>query len=285
MGTAPGDIQSPGAASSRQSQHPRAPTRPTDLPPMTFLDPNFLLPHYENDAQNDQLWVCWPSLVAVAKTPRFALDHSVFHELSPLPGGFFLGGVGHVDNGSLFREQVMAHVSAGTDLEEAIRTALRAVPARDHNASVCYARFDPLEATFRIEGIGPSISVVHLTAGSGRLLPMQIGGVPVTIALRSGEALALIAHPHAWDKHVLAAIHQALPENDVDLSEATLQGLGAALDAIPGPSARLILYRSDDAGTPNKGGRQDLLMPTGELNTSWADADLEFLDELAGVLV
>jgi hypothetical protein len=250
---------------------------------MTFLDPVFLLPRYENDADNDQLRACWPGLVAVARTPGVAAQHGVFHELSPLPGGFFLGGVGYVDDGSRFREQVLALVSSGTDLEEALRTAVRSVPTFGHSASACYARFDPLEATFRIEGVGPYISAVHLTAGTGRLLPkpMETSGAPMMVALRPGEALALIAHPRAWDKHVLAAIHQALPEDLVDLTERKLQELGAVLDASTGPSARLLLYRSDEAGTRHTGGRQDLLMPTGELSASWTDADLEFLEELA----
>jgi hypothetical protein len=114
---------------------------------------------------------------------------------------------------------------------------------------------------------------------------METGGPPIIVVLRRGEALILIAHPWSWDKRVLAAIHQALPENLVDLSEGTMQQLGAALDALPGHSARMLLYRSDEIGTPNMGDRQDLLMPTGELNASWTDADVEFLDELAGSLV
>jgi hypothetical protein len=192
-----------------------------------------------------------------------------------------------VDDGSRFREQVLAHVSAGVDLEEALRTAFRSVPALGHGASACYARFDPLEATLRIEGAGPHISAVHLTAGSTRLLPksLESGGAPITLALRSGEALALIAHPRAWDKHVLAAIHRALPEDFVDLTEDKLRELGAALDAIPGPSAILLLYRSDEAGAPNTGKSHDLLMPTGELSTSWTEADTGWLEELADIPV
>jgi hypothetical protein len=234
---------------------------------MTSLAPISLLPHYENDADNDQLRARWPGLVAVARTPRATADRRIFHELSPLPGGFFLGGVGHVDDGSRFREQVLAHVTAGADLEEALRTSLRSVRVFHPSASACYARFDPIEATLRMQGIGPSVSAVHITAGTGTLLPKSTGtsGTPVTLALRSGEALALIAHPRAWNKHVLAAIHQALPEDFVDMTEGTLRHLDAALDAISGPSVRLLLYRSDEAGTPSTGGRHDLVMPTGEL--------------------
>jgi hypothetical protein len=223
----------------------------------------------------------------VARTPSVAAKYGAFHELSPLPGGFFLGGVGCVDDGSRLREQVLAHVSAGTDLEEALRTAFRSSSTMSHNASACYARFDPLEATFRIEGVGPHVSVAHLTAGWGRLLPksLETGGGPITVALRPGEALALVAHPRAWDKHVLAAVVQALPEDFVAMTEAQFQQLSADLDAIPGPSARLLLYRSDGAGAPKIGSNQDLLMPTGELDVSWTDADREFIDELAGSLL
>jgi hypothetical protein len=192
-----------------------------------------------------------------------------------------------VDDGSRFREQVLAHVSAGADLEEALGTAFRSPSAMSHGASACYARFDPLEATFRIEGVGPHVSAVHLTAGRGTLLPKSVeaGGAPITAALRPGEALALIAHPRAWDKHVLAALHRALPEEFVSMTEGQFQHLSRVLDSIPGPSARLLLYRSDQAGASTMGGTQDLLMPTGELNASWTDADLEFMDELAGSLV
>jgi hypothetical protein len=254
---------------------------------MTFLDPTTLLPRYENDAGSDQMRACWPGLVAVARTPSVAAKCGAFHELSPLPGGFFLGGVGCVDDGSRFREQVLAHLSAGTDLEEALCTAVRSPSTMSLSASACYARFDPLEATFRIEGVGPHVSAAHLTAGRGRLLPKSFedGGGPVTVALRPGEALALVAHPRAWDKHVLAAVIQALPEDFVAMTEVQFEHLSAVLDAIPGPSARLLLYRSDGAGAPKIGSSEDLLMPTGELNVSWTDADREFIDELAGSLV
>lgn len=105
------------------------------------------------------------------------------------------------------------------------------------------------------------------------------------VALRPGEALALIAHPRAWDKHVLATIHQALPEDVGDLTEDKLQELGGVLDGIPGPLARLLLYRSDDAGTAATDSLRDRLMPTGGLRTPWTDADLDFLDQLAGSVV
>jgi hypothetical protein len=84
---------------------------------------------------------------------------------------------------------------------------------------------------------------------------------------------------------VLAAVVQALPEDFVAMTEAQFQQLSADLDAIPGPSARLLLYRSDGAGAPKLGSNQDLLMPTGELDVSWTDADREFIDELAGSLL
>ena len=249
---------------------------------MTYLDPNFLLPQYDNDS--DQLRACWPSLVAVART-KSAPSHDVFHELSPLPGGFFLAGVGEASVGSHLREEVQAHLVAGADLKEAVRIGLRSDTDCAYGASACYAHFDPLEATMRIESAGrPHVSAIYFTAGSGSLLRTSIqseGGTPVALALRPGEAIALIAHPRAWDKHVLSAVHHALPEDAAKLTEADVQNLCTALDDITGPSARLLLYRHDGAGTTYGGGRKDSLMPAGELNPTWTREDLEFLDRLA----
>src|SRR5580693_2125848 len=125
---------------------------------MTYLDPTSLLPQYETEGHNDQLRACWPGLYAVAGTK--AAKHDVFHELSPLPGGFFLAGVGEANQPSHIREKVFAHVSAGTDLKEALRIALRSDVSRGIGASACYVHFDPLEATLRIEGLGPHVSAI-----------------------------------------------------------------------------------------------------------------------------
>ena len=248
---------------------------------MTYLDPYSLLPLYEADSDSDQLRASWPGLVAVART-QSAASHNVFHELSPLPGGFFLAGVGEASVGSHLREEVQAHLVAGADLKEAMQIALRSDPGC---ASASYVHFDPLEATLRIESAGrPHVSAIYVTAGSGTLLrtAMQYeGGTPVTLALRRGEALALIAHPRAWDKHVLSAVHHALPYDAVSLTEANVQNLDAALDSVASPSARLLLYRQDAAGTSYGGGSKDSLMPASELNPIWTREDLEFLDRMA----
>jgi hypothetical protein len=103
----------------------------------------------------------------------------------------------------------------------------------------------------------------------------------MTTALRPGEALALIAHPRAWDKHVLSAIHQALPEDSAILTERDIQGLCAELDAMPGPSARVLLYRQDGAGAPNLSGSKDSLLPSGDTDPHWTPEDLEFLERIA----
>jgi hypothetical protein len=252
---------------------------------MTYLDPNSLLPQYETDS--DELRACWPDLVAVART-RWGALHAVFHELSPQPGGFFLAGVGESSDGSHLRDEVLAHLVAGADLKEALQIALRSEPHRTLGASACYVHFDPLEATMRIECAGPHVSAIYLTAGSGTLLRTATeseSGIPMRLALRPGEALALIVHPRAWQKHVLSAIHHALPENTVTLTEDDVQHLCAVLDDIAGPSARLLLYRQDAAGTPDGGGSKDSLMPAGEMSPIWTHEDLEFLDRLACSLV
>jgi hypothetical protein len=254
---------------------------------MTYLDPTSLLPQYETDVHRDQLRACWPGLVALART-NGATKHDVFHELSPLPGGFFLAGVGESSDISHLREEVLAHVSAGTDLKEALRHALRSGRTYAIGASACYVHLDPLEARLRIESAGPHVSAIHLTAGSGRLLRPAAeigGGTPMTLALRPGEALALVAHPRAWEKHVLSAIHHALPEDADTLTEDDVQDLCAVLDAVAGPSARLTLYRQDAAGATDGGGRDDSLMPAGEMNPMWTREDLDFLDRMACSLV
>jgi len=103
----------------------------------------------------------------------------------------------------------------------------------------------------------------------------------MTVALRRGEALALIAHPRIWDKHVLSAIHQVLPDDSMVLTEGEIQGLCAVLDALPDPVSRLLLYRQDGAGAPKSGGSKDSLMPAGDMDPFWTPEDQEFLDRMA----
>jgi hypothetical protein len=254
---------------------------------MTYLDPNSLLPEYETAPDSDQLRASWPGLVAVARTKQGA-THDVFHELSPLPGGFFLAGVGVTGDRLHLREEVLAHLAAGADLKAAMRIALKADSADALGASACYVHFDPLEATMRIESAGPHVSAIYLTAGWGRQLQTAQEldrGTPTTLALRPGEALALVAYPRAWDKHVLSAVHRALPEDAVTLTEADVMDLSAVLDDIAGPSAKFLLYRQDAAGTSDGGGRKDSLMPAGEMNPIWTREDLEFLDRMTCTLV
>jgi hypothetical protein len=263
---------------------PRAtPARSSPSTAMTYIDPTSLLPQYETDCGSNQLRAYWPGLVAVARTKQ-AAKHNVFHELTRLPGGFFLAGVGETNHLSPIREEVLAHVSAGADLKEAMRTALGSDSSCVVGPSACYAHFDPLEATLRIEGVGQHVSAIHLTAGSGLLLRPQTespNGRPITIALRPGEALALIAHPRSWDKHVLSAIHRALPDDSIILSEGEIQGLCAELDALPDPVSRLLLYRQDGAGAPKSGGSEDSLMPAGDTDRFWTPEDQELLNRMA----
>src|SRR5579863_4721935 len=109
---------------------------------MTYLDPTSLLPQYETDVHRDQLRACWPGLVAVARTMA-ATEHDVFHELSPLPGGFFLAGVGEANHHPQIREEVLALVSAGTDLKEALRVVLRSDVSCGIGESACYGSVRP----------------------------------------------------------------------------------------------------------------------------------------------
>jgi len=120
---------------------------------MTYLDPTSLLPQYETDGPSDQLRACWPGLVAVARTKE-AAKRDVFHELSPLPGGFFLAGVGATCQDARIRDEVFAHLSAGTDLKEALQIVMRSDASCGNGASACYVHFDPIEATLRVEGWG-----------------------------------------------------------------------------------------------------------------------------------
>ena len=102
----------------------------------------------------------------------------------------------------------------------------------------------------------------------------------MTIALRPGEGLALVAHPRIWDKLVLSAIHQALPDDSIALTEGETQALCAVLDALPDPVSRLLLYRQDGAGAPKSGGSKDSLMPAGDMAPFWTPEDQEFLDRM-----
>lgn len=250
---------------------------------MTYLDPTSLLPQYETDGPSDQLRACWPGLVAVARTKE-AAKHDVFHELTPLPGGFFLAGVGATSQDAHIREEVFAHASAGTNLKEALRIAMRTHVSCGNGASACYVHFDPIEATLRIESMGPHVSAIHLTTGSGLILRPTAeieDGRPTTIALRPGEALALIAHPRIWDKHVLSAIHQVLPDDSIVLTEGEIHRLCAVLDVLPAPLSRLLLYRQDGAGAPKSGGSKDSLMPAGDMDPFWTPGDQEILDRMA----
>lgn len=233
---------------------------------MTYLDPNAMVPQYEAD--RDELRACWPDLVAVATTPR-AAQYAVFHELSPLPGGFFLAGVGEAVERPHLRDELLAHVTAGADLKEALRMALGGEATQSLGASACYVHFDPLEATLRIESAGPHVSAIYLTAGASTLLRTATesdGGTPTTLVLRPGEALALLARPRAWEKHVLSAVHRALPNDTISFTDANVRDLCAVLEDVEGPSAMLVLYRRDAAGTTEGGGRGDSLMPAGEMS-------------------
>jgi hypothetical protein len=253
---------------------------------MTYLDPNSLLPQYECEHHHDRLRACWPGLVAIARR-KGAATRDVFHELAPLPGGFFLAGVGEAEDGSVLRNEVLAHVVAGADLKQAVRLGLRIDQTDAFGASACYASFDPIEATMRLESAGLHVSAVHLSAGTARSVrtatELEVG-TPTLLALRPGEVLALIAHPRGWTKQVLSTIQRALPEHAITLTARDLHDLCTALDDLAGPTANLVFYRQEATGSSDGDGGKDSLMPTRDLNPNWTVNDLEFLDRLTGCL-
>lgn len=248
---------------------------------MTPHDPTLLLPRYETDGAGGELRACWPGL-AVAAIRQGTPTPGVFHELAPLPGGFFIAGVGNVDDRSSFREEVLAHVLAGTDLYDALRSAHL---ASQNETSACYVRFDPLDATFRIECLGPHVSALHLTADSERILGESTDtrrGAQTVVTLRAGEALVLVAHPRARDEDVPAA-RATLSSSDCLLRGLKLRQAPAGLAAGFGPSAILWFSRTDATSPTHSGGECPPLSAVG-LDATWSTADLEFFDGLTGGL-
>lgn len=251
---------------------------------MTYLDPNSFVPQYHLEDRSDRLRACWPGLVAIARTERATKD-DVFHELAPLPGGFFVAGAGEARAASLVRSDVMAHLVAGTDLKEALWRGLGIDRSDALDASACYTSFDPVEATFRLEGVGSHLTAVHFTTCSIRLLHTSTereGGTTTLLTLRPGEALALIAHPRAWSKQVLSAMHGAWFDDAGPSTPHDLDILSAAVDEVAGPSASVLLLRQDAAGTPDGDGGDASLTPTTATSPPWTPEDAEFLERLMG---
>lgn len=250
---------------------------------MTPHDPTLLLPRYETDRSGDELRACWPGL-AVAAIREGRPTPGVFHELAPLPGGFFVAGVGHVDDGSSFREEVLAHVLAGADLQDALRNA----PLTPQNeTSACYVRFDPLDATFRIECLGSHVSALHVTADSERVLGRSVDTrrrTPTLLTLRAGESLVLVAHPQVSDEDVLAVARATLSSTDCRLGGLEMRPAAADLAAGLGPSAILWFSRTDASSPTHSGSACNPTAGTG-LDPTWSIPDLEYCDGLTGSLV
>jgi hypothetical protein len=80
---------------------------------------------------------------------------------------------------------------------------------------------------------------------------------------------------------VLSAIHRALPDDSITLTQEEIQELCAVLDALPNPVSRLLLYRQDGTGAPKASGGRDSLMPAGNMDPFWTLEDQEFLDRMA----
>jgi hypothetical protein len=257
---------------------------------MTLLD-LFQLPEYEVPENGCDVQVRWPGLVAAARSSSPTSKHRSFYEFAPLPGGFFLGGVGHEradsDEPPFLREQILGHLLAGHDLGESVCNALR----EPNHGEVCYVLFDPVETTLRIFGCGPTVSAIHIAAGIPRLvqLGLEVGHEsPRPLILRPEEALLLVAH-RAWAKYVLTAVDKSLPKGLYGFGESEALRLCGLMETMLGArgSSSLVVYRSASAAIcPDNrpSGQKDPPMTLEQPDTSLTMSDLEFLDELAGGL-
>ena len=194
----------------------------------------------------------WPGLVAAARSSSPSSTRRTFYEFAPLPGGLFLAGVGHepgaVDEPSSLREQILGHLEAGQDLGESMRNVSRTWGREDQQHGICYALFDPDQATLRMCGSGLQISAVHTTIDSTRLVRFGMETARAAVSpfvLRPGEALLLVAHPRAWDKCVLPVVDRSTAKGLDDLGRHDVLGLLGRIEILlqSGGSASVVIYR------------------------------------------
>ena len=237
----------------------------------------------------------WPGLVAVARSSSPTSERRTFYEFAPLPGGLFLAGVGHEPGGSdelsFLREQILARLEAGHDLGESVRNASRKSSRKDQLYGICYALFDPDLATLQMSWSGMQSSAIHVTANSTRLVRLGAetvqGSTASRLVLRPGEAVLLVAHPRAWDKHLLPVVDQSVVKDVDDLGQHDVLGLCGSIETLlqEGGSASLVIYRmppDPDAvhlhdRPPGAAGFSRTLE---DLDVSLTSSDLEFLEEL-----
>ncbi len=194
----------------------------------------------------------WPGLVAAARSSVPTSKGRTFYEFAPLPGGHFLVGVGHEpcgsDDPSFLREQILGQLEAGDDLCESVRNVSRTWSRKEQQHGICYALFDPDQATLLMCGSGWQISAIQVTVNSTRLVRFgaeTAQGSASHFVLRPGEALLLVAHPRAWDKHVLSVVDRSVAKDLDDLGQHDVLGLCGRIETLlqAGGSACLVIYR------------------------------------------
>jgi hypothetical protein len=250
---------------------------------MTAFDPASCPPSYETSEDGDHIRASWPALVTYTRSQQNP-ESGVFSEFSPLPGGLFLAGVGHIGDPSLrtrFREEVLAYALAGSNPSESLWTVLDTKHSLDNDSSACYVRFDPVDATLRIEGYGSEISTIRLVSTAEALIPAGFETQSLRVGLLTlypGEALVLIAHPNASPDQVSAAIREVLRREWVNLRDMEdVSGLWLALDATLGPTACLLFHHlpSRVGADEHHGSRRFEPCTPGRATTP---AELEILD-------
>jgi hypothetical protein len=223
---------------------------------MTLLDPLSQLPEFETPRDACEMQARWPGLVVAARCSSSISEHRGFFEFAPLPGGSFLAGVGHERAGSCnpwsIRERILGQMLAGCDLGESLRNAR----SESDPSEVGYALFEPAGATLELCGFGPSVSAVHVTAGSARLVHvgLEIGcdtSRPFNLGPR--EAVVLVAHPRIWCRHLLGAVDHLLSRDFDGFSDSDAFSLCGRLEALLAARgiSSVVVYRSaPTAGHP-----------------------------------
>ncbi len=238
----------------------------------------------------------WPGLVAAARSSSPISKRRTFYEFAPLPGSHFLAGVGHEPDGSdepsFLREQILGQLEAGHDLGESVRNVSRTWGRNDQQHGICYALFDPDQATLQMSGSGRHISAIQVTVDSTRLVRFGSETAqesPSPFVLRPGEALLLVAHPRAWDKHVLSVVDRSVAKDLDDLGQHDILGLCERIETLlqAGGSASVVIHRmppDPDAVCLHDGpaGTAGFMRTLGDLDGSLTSSDLEFLEELVG---
>jgi hypothetical protein len=179
-------------------------------------------------------------------------------------------------------------VIAGRGLGESVRNALR----KSDDGEVGYVQFDPDGDTLELCGFGPSISVLHVSAGVARLLHVGLevaDDSPRPFTLQPGEALIVVAHPRVWARHLLAAVDHLLSRDLDGFDGSDALELCERLESLLADSglSSVVIYRSGSTTAhrwDSPEGSEDPSAAFEELDIGLTVSDLELLDELAGCL-